>query len=436
MSSLPASLFEVPLAFAEAPDWPSTKALPALRYDVQPYAPTKPGASVQPVLRDRLIARPRIDLNQYRCRAEIDWLELFLETPDRRQAVNLHRAIRRMLEELGSTSTVFVSGPDRKSGYKGTRFLLRFQQPNPQVLRRVLEKIVEKYVPEQTPDALFLMGIEVSVDFYATKSATRSETELDLLRWQMVDILRRHLRPEPVLTESERGWPRTYGGAYGGDGATFLLNPSAADLSASVVPLTAKYDLPASAFVPLDLKKHTQPAVDRTAYIGAREEVVSLRSMDKITDRRDPEAGTAVPLRLKDCRARLEVTLKGEPGEVGGHGALGMERVADLYGFDFQKELRKLVFEFFLPTFGAPCETASLGFPVKASEVEVFKRSGVYGLDRLHRAIHDINLCRHQQGVLADKPVTLRRKGRLVSWEEMNKKVNRALDRLSKDWAG
>jgi len=97
------------------------------------------------------------------------------------------------------------------------------------------------------------------------------------------------------------------------------LSPGTADLSSSLVPLTAKYDLPASTFVPLDLKKHTQPAVDRTAYIGAREEVVSLRSMDKITDRRDPETGTALPLRLKDCRARLEVTLKGEPGEVGGH---------------------------------------------------------------------------------------------------------------------
>lgn len=436
MTALSASHFEVPLAFAEAPEWPAAKPLPTLCYDVHPYMPTKPGTSVQRVLRDRLIARPQIDLNQYRCKAEIDWLELFLETPGRRQAVNLHRAITRMLEELGSKSTVFVSGPNRKSGYKGTRFLLRFQQPKPAELRRVLEKIVEKYLPDQTPDALFLMGIEVSVDFYATKPTTRSETELNLLRWQMVDVLRRHLRPEPVLTDSERGWPRTYGGAYGGDGATFLLNPSAADLSASLVPLTAKYDLPASTFVPLDLKKHTQPAVDRTAYIGAREGVISLRSMNKITDRRDPEAGTVLPLRLKDCRARLEVTLQGEFGQVGGHGAIGLERVADLYGFDFQKELRKLVFEFFLPTFGAPCETASLGFPVKASEVEVFKRSGVYGLDRLHRAIHDINLCRHQQGVLADKPVTLRRKGRLVSWEEMNKKVNRALDRLSKDWAG
>jgi hypothetical protein len=111
-----------------------------------------------------------------------------------------------------------------------------------------------------------------------------------------------------------------------------------------------------------------------------------------------------------------------------------MKSVADLYGFNFQKEIRKLVFEFFLPTFGETCETRTLGFPVKVSEQEVFRRSGVYGLDRLHRSIHDINLKRYQRGSITQKPVKLRKKGRLVSWKEMYRKVDRALSKLGKDW--
>lgn len=40
-----------------------------------------------------------------------------------------------------------------------------------------------------------------------------------------------------------------------------------------------------------------------------------------------------------------------------------MNSVADLYGFNFQKEIRKLVFEFFLSTFGETCETENSRFP-------------------------------------------------------------------------
>lgn len=54
--------------------------------------------------------------------------------------------------------------------------------------------------------------------------------------------------------------------------------------------------------------------------------------------------------------------------------------------------------------------------------------------DRLHRSIHDINLERYQRGSIRQKPVKLKKKGRLVSWQEMNRKVDRALRQLGKDW--
>lgn len=427
-------LLDLPLAFFTEPPWPSGRKQPSLCYRFDPYRPPETTASTQPVLRNRLIGTPLIDLNNYNCKAEIDWVEIWLSTPRRHQARNMQRAIAKMLESRKSQSTVFVSGPNRERGYLGQNFILKFQQPKPRELQTVLEEVLIKYAPDWTLEDLRLTGIEVSVDFYVKNPAALDTEEIHLRRWQMVDVLRRHLRPEPVLTETVRCWPRFFGDPYGGNGATFFLNPSETDLSASLVPKAAALDLHLKTFIPLDLKKHTQPLVDRTGYIGTKGGVVELKTMDKVTDQRNPEAGTYRALPLHERRARTEVTLQGAPDEIGGQGAIGMKSVADLYGFNFQKEIRKLVFEFFLPTFGETCETRTLGFPVKVSEQEVFRRSGVYGLDRLHRSIHDINLKRYQRGSITQKPVKLRKKGRLVSWKEMNRKVDRALSKLGKDW--
>ncbi len=75
-----------------------------------------------------------------------------------------------------------------------------------------------------------------------------------------------------------------------------------------------------------------------------------------------------------------------------------------------------------------------LGFPVKVTEIEVFRRSGAYGLDRLHRAIEAVTSRQYERGKTHRKPVKLRNKGRLVSWNEMNRKIDRALTKLGRDW--
>lgn len=432
---LPTTL-TIPLAFRTPPAWPEDRDPLALEYTIAPYQPTTSASAIQPVLRDRLVATLRIDLNNYRCRAEIDWLEIRLTTPDRHQARNMQPAIAKMLGANGFNSTVFVSGPRREKGYIGQEFILKFQQPQPGELGPIMEWVLAKYAPVSVVEDLPLAGIEISIDFYVLKSATMEPWQANLRRWQMVDILRRHLRPEEVLTEMEMGRPRFFGGPYGGDGATFFVNPSGSDLAPTLIPWASRLGMESHELVALDHKKHNQPFVDTTAYIGPKDFIVSLRSMDKTTDKRNPDTDSFEILEPHRRRARLEVTLQGEADEKGGHGAIELCRMADLHEFRFQQQIRKPIFEFFLPTFGPTCDTATLGFPVKITELVAFGRSGTYGLDRLHKTVEAAALRHYERGRILSEPVKLGKKGRLVSWTQMNQKIDRALRKLGRTWTG
>lgn len=87
-----------------------------------------------------------------------------------------------------------------------------------------MEAIVAKYCDATEPvDNLAIAGIEISVDFYVRQTRTSGPKEQDQLRWLMVDLMRRHLRPHPVLTEAELCRPRWFGGESGGSGASFAI---------------------------------------------------------------------------------------------------------------------------------------------------------------------------------------------------------------------
>ena len=119
--------------------------------------------------------------------------------------------------------------------------------------------------------------------------------------------------------------------------------------------------------------------------------------------------------------------------ETGGPAAVGLETLQDLRGYSF-RELRKLVFEFFYPTINSADEIRDLPFTVNITELNVFKRSGVYGLDRVHRSIADINHRQYRKKELAPKPTPIGSKGKMLSFLELNRKIDRALNPLSKDW--
>lgn len=60
----------------------------------EPHTVADGGPGKQPILAGRDVMRPRIDLNDYRCSAVLDRIEIRLETPRRHQALNIHRKPR------------------------------------------------------------------------------------------------------------------------------------------------------------------------------------------------------------------------------------------------------------------------------------------------------------------------------------------------------
>jgi hypothetical protein len=423
---------DIPLVFDAAPEWPAHLAPPVLHYKSSPYCPSKDG-KVQPILRSRSLLTPDVDLNVYKQKAVIDWVQIRIATPEVHQARNMQPAITNMLKALGANGTVYVSGPKEERRYIGRDFLVKFQQPEPKTLLPVLEQIIDKYAITTSAANIPITGIEISVDIYVKHPHEMAPHEANLLRWQMTDILRRHLRPAPVLTEMEQGWPRFHGAPHDPEKATFLVNPTGKDLSPGLIVLAARLGLDKQRLTALDLKQHAQPKVDKTGYIGPRKGLVMLRTMDKITDRRDPLKGTFVTLPLERQRSRLEVTLTGAADECGGHGAVHLNTIGALYRHSF-KELRKPFFDFFLPSFGKTCATKELDVKVTSTEQKVFARSGVYGLDRLHRAIEDLQSQRYAKRLIASRPTRMYEKGRLVAWSPFNQKIYRALKQLGTDW--
>ncbi len=425
--------FDVPLLFNTAPTWPALRDPPSLQYMSHVYQPN-PGGNPQPLFKDRIILKPDIDLNRYRCRAVIDWIEVRLDTVRVHQARNIQRTAAGFLTDIGSTSSVFVSGLTRQSGHTGSTFLLRIQQPQPQVLLAFCKKLITKYDPDlESVGEMPITGIEVSVDFYVKNHRTLGEDAQNLLRWQMTEVLQRHLKPGKALTEMDWNYPRFFSETNGKTGSKPSVGKSSTRATSKQCAEIDRLGLEENVLVPLRIGAHKQTPIDTTYYIGKKGSAMLLRVMDKTTDKRDPVRNTFVNLSPADRRSRIEVTLLKNADETGGPAAVGLETLQDLRRYSF-RDIRKLVFEFFYPTINSADETEDLPFPVNITELEVFKRSGVYGLDRVHRSIADIGSRRYRKKELACKPTPIGTKGKALSFLDLNRKIDRALDPLSKDW--
>ena len=332
------------------------------------------------LLRDRLVATPRIDLNDYRAEAVIDWVELKAQAPGYHQAINIQRRLARILSDDGDGCSVFVSGPDRRRGHKGSQFILRIQQPTRRALALVCRDLISHYsVDVSRLRDLPLAGMEISVDFYPKPGAGVSADDLEERRWLMTDVLRRHLRVQAALTELDRCAPRGFTDDYGITSATFAVSERLTGTLAGLRLATSRYGLDDAAIAALALASHNAAVVDHTYYVGEADGPIMFRIMDKVTDRRDPVAGTADDLPLEERRSRIEVALQGDWEACGGHGAAGFKTVGDLIDRPFNA-IRTWAFEFYRPTFGQVTMKDDLGLRAVADETSVFHNSGVYGL--------------------------------------------------------
>ena len=425
--------FEIPLLFNEKPSWPTLLDPPSLHYTSSAYKRAN-GRDPQPLLKDRLILKPVIDLNRYRCRAVIDWIEFQIETTGVHQAINLQRFASKVLAESGSTSKVYVSGLARNGGYTGSSFIVRVQQPGFRHLGYLCAELLGKYpTSARSVGDLAIAGIEVSVDFYVRNHDGLGLDAQNLLRWQMTEVMRRHLRPGRSLTEREDNQPRYFVTVDGTATSKSVVSKATTRASGRQREEIQRLGLNDIVLAPLRKAAHQQIPIDTTFYIGKKESAVMLRVMDKTTDQRDPNRRTALDLPPAECRSRIEVAFMKKADEVGGPAAVGLETLNDLVGYKF-KSIRKLVFEFFHPSTNSGDELADLPFPVNVTELDVFRLSGVYGLDRLQRSIAEISDRRYRKNEIPTKPRSIGIKGKAVSFEELNRKIDRSLNRLSTDW--
>lgn len=427
MTGLTTHFIEIPLSFAHEPSWPDHLEPPSIGYQRKPCSLRQRRFEG----RDELI--PQVDLGRYRTRAVLDWVQLRFFTFEPRQSLNIRNSVNAALHAHGLKENAFVTGPDGQTRYTGREFLLKLQDPTPQALALTLTTVRDKYRDwEEVQPVFFINAVEVSVDFYVKEAEAGSKPRRDLLRWQMVELLRRHLRVLPEYTEQHLARPRVFSG--GGSPTRHIVADRPTNWRRGIIGPFAELGLPREASTVFHETAHYQPVVDGTYYVGPKDGPVLVRIMNKETDARDPSAGSFRDLPDEEKRARIEVTIFNR------HDALGQgvpldrfDRVDDLYTFEFQT-LRPKVFEFFLPTIRPKGCDADLGLRGHVDEEKVFGQGGVYGLHQLHLAEHDLLRARRAHGLAEERPRPLARNGYLYSYKDLNQKVDGALRRLSEKW--
>lgn len=309
-------------------------------------------------------------------------------------------------------------------GSRGTTadaFVATIQQPDPASLRAAPEALAAKVPLVETPR---LRALEVSLDRYPRDGS-------DEARLHMVTLLQRHFCPDARVMRSVRDEPRFVFGARSRTRKVLnrAASPQGRSLPRSPVPLPRDPCAPGDTDRPfLHTLGHNAPVLDATLYSGRGNGDMLIRIQNKITDHRNPIAGTWTDLARPERRARIEGVLRGDALS-----DTGLRTVDDLHGFRFQ-DLRARCFDCWLGT-------ASAWFGQQIAERPVFAAGGVDALERVQRAKAARRDERASEG-------PRRRHSRMSRWSDsrgksghrlafttLNERHRKALERLSHEWA-
>ncbi len=427
--------FDVPLRFKAPTDGGIGHRHAGL---VQSYR-LEPMAGRQKRLGGRAAVVPELDLSAFRTHAVIDWVALEIGADSLQPAVNINGWLR---ESTGESLS--VTGPAGVERYAGMNFEIKIQDPTPERLAGIVEAI--KGMPRLT-FAGRIAAIEVSVDWYALSHAERE-------RLLMTDLLWRHLLPPENVWRCESGWPRSVTGRAGGrlvkEGYVrkLLKDPTTAMVNGAIRHAGVTLQPDGELVRDLDRGSHVAPVVDGTVYFGAKDGPAQIKVMHKIMDQQNRWTGTRRDLRPQECRARVEVTLRGTA-----LADVGLTAVETLAGFEFQ-ELGARYLSYWLPT--VPFHrgvAARIEDVIRGSrswqEIEVFRRTGVFGLERAQRAqskrsaraqqkLHWKRGVRRRDDPVAERKQARRRgkgpAGLRVNFEPLQEQIYEALRRLTPEW--
>lgn len=405
-----------------------------LEYVVRPARRTG-----QSRFQERLEFEPRFDLGRYECKAAFDWIWIEIRTGRTTQSKHLHD---RLKEVIGRE--IFVTGSDkdhdvpRPFNCTGNEFRLKLQDPKPAEMREILGAIDCRY---GLAGEAKVLGIEVAIDFYPAPSVREAEVDAD--RYRMVAVLQRHHLADWDLFSGPRDDMRqTFGSMLQNrtDETRFVVPDPARPLGGGRTLSDCEARDPDVRNRHLQL--HDDPLlVDATTYRGERGAPVSYRVQNKVRDGSSQDQESRKLLPLREQRARVEVTLLRE-----GVRATGIETVGDLFDFNFV-DLRNRLFATYLPTApGVRRDVPDLLTVVDAERLRfargAFIHGGCYAMvlqekARLRgRAELRTQRRRQDPNLPAIDRIRLGKKGHLIEWECMNKRISKALRRLTDKWRG
>lgn len=390
----------IPLA-SKLPYSRASNCLPGVLH----YEPLALG-NTQRRLKNRTALVPILNLDEYRFRAVIDWIEFRVQLARPTQAQHVQAVLRRFLARDS-----FVDPEDEGDGNVFAACTIKVQEPPSfALIYAIHQALCDKFGGATSAR---VTGLEISVDAYVAENTDASRRRLlgALQRtiWTSRDIW---ANPDSRLRSI---WKKKSNGVQ-------KLLPE------------LQHDDPRGRRA--NSEHHRAPFVDGTMYLGARDDEVMLRLMEKIKDRQRLD-GSYDDLDEPSKRVRIEVTLKGSELL-----SIGVTDIASLRHLKLTT-MQGRYFQFKLPTFKHDPARGLSGALQAFQEEErarVFHATGVMGLSVMDSAVA-LQRRRSWPGVRKNLK-SMNRKGQrtqvprlaapFVAYEWLNKKVSLALRNLHK----
>lgn len=390
---------------------PNTALLPTAKIPTVPQILHHDAVALDKVQRrlsGRTVLVPRVNLNAYRYRALIDWIEFRVHLGRPTQVQHVQSVLRQFLSRDSH-----IAPEDKGPGDVFAICTIRVQEPaSLALITNIYQSLVDTFGEAAGSR---VTGIEISIDAYPRKVA-------DTARATLMGTMQRTIWTGRDIWSNSDSRPRSIFGRRKKD--NFKLSPGP-EMDGSEK----------SRSVP---ENHMMPVIDGTMYLGPKDGAVMIRVMDKVIDGQRPD-GTFIALKDDRKRVRVEVAVTGTELF-----ALGLTDIASLKRLKLTT-MQKRYFQFRLPTFSERLALKT-GADVLHNTKQMWRartylRSGVTGLMAMDAAtaLHQKKMKRGIQKTLRTLNLV---QGRMwagkrlaapfVSWNVMNRKVHLALRDLEK----
>ena len=364
--------------------------------------------------KNRLVGVPQVNLAEYKCRAVFDWMEVLVNLPKQVYTRDVGRMLKaRMLDP--TKGGAMVTDAARMQYAYTDQLLIRLQDPSLKRFEKMFSILAGRYhVPMSGHHIRHrVAGFELSVDFYPRETAVKDEGDRILRRVRMSELLRKHFAPPEMFGNGDFAGVNDRLQFHDGNLHQQLklpYGPSPKPLQDIRKPLLAASD-PA---------QHIAAPINATVYVGASERELRYRLQDKTGNKRNKNCFEELPVRER--RSRIEYTLHNKrPDGVTVAEELGIYCVRDIADFKWHV-LRKNLLGFELPTFSAGSDGE-----INCEELEIFRKTGCFGLKLFHQGQREIERARGSRDDSGRLLKALGSKGYNQSFSKLNQKIWNAM---------